>query len=935
MLPHRGLARFILSSLPLLLAPAATAARPLAECQALFAAQPEARESSQCFADAGARGKGQAAERQVEELLVRNPHHPWLLFTLGSIRWSEPARAAGPFRAAAAAHAARGDANGEILARIALHSVLTRLARPAEAAVEAQRVAAIAHRSGDPILLARSQILEAKILRLQGLDLERAFLLLRRVQESLPPEAPFAVKRDCLEELASVSHSIGRVAEERAAYRDLAGLAKQQGEYRTEAIARYGDLRTLVLDLVEMPRLEGRAEAVELAQEVLATASAVGYRELSGRAHLILGSLGNPDARAREHLEKCLAFLAAPQDRSLCLTALAELQRRGADLPAAQRSVQEALRLAVKAHDPWSRAESWRERMRVSWAALPREQAFADSRSALNIIEALRDQQRSASSRAGLSSLWSEHYYWLSGRLLQSPDEAAVDEAFFVLERLRARTLIEALGAAQAAPVSPDLFERRASVLEEITRLQRRLLDPDLPAVERSAALGDLRRQEIAEAEVREQIAAEDPSQGRQSQPAFANLHQVRQALATDEALLSFQIAPDENLFRDFGGGSWLLVSTRGGTKVIHLSRDRVSLRPAVALFNGLFERRDGSEIRPAVGLYRDLLAAGLGSLPPTVRRLVIVPDDALHLLPFAALRQSAEAPPLAAHYEISVVPSATLWLHWRAHRPPVASEPLLALADPQRPGGSGGSEQRATERAAIFADGLRLGALPFARQEGQSAVRHLDSGSVLRVGNDASEGFIKHADLRRFAILHFATHAVLDDQHPERSGVLLTAQPANEDGLLQIREIVALPLDGRIVVLSSCRSATGQMLRGEGVMGMARAFFQAGAHTVVASLWPVRDDDGAALFDRFYTHLAQGKSVAAALRAAQCDRIEAGAPAYAWAGLLVLGDGGLIPLPGGRKGLDLPPWVTIVAAGAALLGVGLAVIVWRRRASP
>jgi hypothetical protein len=199
------------------------------------------------------------------------------------------------------------------------------------------------------------------------------------------------------------------------------------------------------------------------------------------------------------------------------------------------------------------------------------------------------------------------------------------------------------------------------------------------------------------------------------------------------------------------------------------------------------------------------------------------------------------------------------------------------------------------------------------------------------RVGDEASEGFVKHADLRRYAILHFATHAVLDDQHPERSGVLLTAQPASEDGLLQIREIVSLPLDGRIVVLSSCRSATGQMLRGEGVMGMARAFFQAGAHTVVASLWPLRDDDGEALFDRFYTHLARGKSVAAALRAAQRDRIAAGAPAYAWAGLMVLGDGGLVPLPGGRKGLDLPPWVPLFAAGTGLLVVGLAVIAWRR----
>jgi len=933
MLPHRVPISAILLALFQSSAVSSAETLTLADCQARFASAPERKESADCFFEAG-KNQGMVGEaaRQVKELLARNPQRPWLQLSLGSIYWAEPERAEGPFREAAAIFASRRDAYGEILSRTALHSILLKLGRPAEAGAEVQRVAAIAERSGDPLLVARAEVLEAKHLRLQGQDLERAFLLLRRAQEAAFPNGTYGLKRDCLDELANVSLSLGRLAEESAAYRQLAALAVATADHRTEAIALYGTLRTLVEELLEMPRPEGRPEATRLAQEVLAAATTVGYRELAGRAHLVLARLG-PGETAREHFDQCLATLSQPKDRSLCWTALSKLQRQSGDLAAAQAAVREALALADQAQDPWSRLDAWRESMRVSWAVLPPEQALSDSRRALGAIEAIRDRQRSESSRAGLSSIWSDNYYWLSGRLLESGRADRLDDAFDAMERLRARTLIEALEAARVAvgSLSP-LLARQATVLGNITQVQRKLLGPGLPAAERSQALRDLRRLEIEEAEVRNLLAAAAAATANSRPPGFTVLPQVRQALAADEALLSFQISPDEDLFRDFGGGSWLLVSTRGGTRVIHLSRDRVALRPAVALFNGLFERRDGSEIQPAVGLYRDLLAAGLASLPPAVRRLVIVPDDALHLLPFAALRQSADEPPLAARYEISVVPSATLWLHWRTHRPPAAAEPLLALADPRRPGDSAESQQRATERAAIFADGLRLGALPFARQEGRSAVRHLDAGSVLRVGGEASEGFIKHADLRHFAILHFATHAVLDDQHPERSGVLLSARPASEDGLLQIREIVTLPLDGRIVVLSSCRSATGQMLRGEGVMGMARAFFQAGAHTVVASLWPLRDDDGAALFDRFYIHLAQGKSVAAALRAAQRDRIEAGAPAYAWAGLIALGDGGLIPVPGGRKGLDLPPWVSIAAAAAVLLAVGLAVMAWRRQ---
>lgn len=474
----------------------------------------------------------------------------------------------------------------------------------------------------------------------------------------------------------------------------------------------------------------------------------------------------------------------------------------------------------------------------------------------------------------GLFSTWSEDYAWLVGRLLAADSQKhrrdSLGRAFAVMERMRARALLDALAAAKASP------ERRND--------------------------------------------------------GFAALAEVQRALAPDEALLAFQIAPDKDLFGGFAGGSWLLAATRDYTRAYRLRRDRIALRPAVALLGGLFERRDGSEAAPGAGLYRDLLGDALKDLPPGIRRLVILPDDALHQLPFPALRPDAKGPSLASRYEITVAPSATLWLHWRRSQPAPAARTLLALADPVMPGAPAtpaNTAGRPVNRAASLVAAPRLEALPFARREGRAAVRYLDGGSLLRTGKEASEGFLKGEDLSRFRMLHFATHAVLDARHPERSGVLLTPAPSNEDGFLQIREIVPLRLDGQVAVLSSCRSASGTVLRGEGVMGLARAFFQAGAHTVVASLWPLRDDDGAALFDRFYRHLAAGKSVAAALRAAQLDRIEDGAPAYAWAGLVVLGDGDLIPVPGGRKGLLLDGrWI---AAGAVLVLLLISVLLLRK----
>jgi CHAT domain-containing protein len=215
---------------------------------------------------------------------------------------------------------------------------------------------------------------------------------------------------------------------------------------------------------------------------------------------------------------------------------------------------------------------------------------------------------------------------------------------------------------------------------------------------------------------------------------------------------------------------------------------------------------------------------------------------------------------------------------------------------------------------------GARLGRLPHARRESLFLVRALGGGSAVRMGPAATERFLKSADLGQYAVLHLAAHALVDDEKPERSAVLLAPGAPDEDGLLQIREIVGLGLTGRVVVLSACRSAAGPVLSGEGVVGLAQAFFQAGARTVVGSLWPLRDDEAERVFRAFYSRLAEGETVAKALAAARRGAIRDGVPAAAWAGLVVLGDGEVVPVPGGRASQGGGAW----AIGLAVAGVAL-----------
>ncbi|HEV7509351.1 MAG TPA: CHAT domain-containing protein [Thermoanaerobaculia bacterium] len=907
--------------------PAASASTGFEACDRLAASQPEAEATAKCYDDEGTRLKQPAAEAaRLRDLLRRFPGSPWPAFYLSFVDTDHTAELT---RAAAAGFAARHDAGGEVRARGNIYRLLYNAGRVDEAGMEAERATRVAEASHQPELIARARILQARQLWSTGKDLEQAHMLLRQAESSLFPSGNYYVRRDCLSALGNLGLELGRYREGSEAFRRMAVLAAAQHDAFAEANALYGMTRGQLDQLTEIPSEEGRRAALTLAQQSLDSAVAAKNRSIQAKAHWALAVLSKGD-EARRHLDACLATADTARDQSYCLNArarfLAPTDPRGA-----QEATDRSLALARQSQDYWSMAFAWRERMRVSWATGARERAVEASRSVLDAVEALRDLQAATSGKVEAFSTWSEDYYWLSGRLIEAAQSGGgpedLDRAFLVAERLRARSLVDTLEAAHAVPAGAlPIQERRSAVLEQISGVQRQLLNPDLPTGGRTEAIKGLEALEMQEADLRHQLARAAPALVSPRRPDFATLSRVRQALAPDEALLAFQIAPWEDERGDFAGGSWLSVTTRSGTRIYRLP-GRGELRSAVHLFTGMFDRRDGSEAAPAASLYRQLLEKPLAELPPGIRRLRIIADDALHQLAFAALRATAKAPPLGVRFELTEIPSATLWLGWKGDRPPAAQIPALALADPPLPGDVAGHPQvaAATERAAIFASGVRLGPLPYARRESGSVVDEMGGGSVRRLGEDASEAWLKSAPLQRFGVLHFATHAVTDEAHPERSGVLLAPGAASQDGLLQIREIVDLDLRGRVVVLSACSSNTGVVLRGEGVMSLARAFFQAGAHTVVASLWRLRDDEAADFFDRYYKHLGHGRSVAAAAQAARKDLIAQGAPAAAWAGIVVLGDGDLVPLPGGRKGWNVPVWAWALGA----IGSAAVIVLW------
>jgi CHAT domain-containing protein/tetratricopeptide (TPR) repeat protein len=314
---------------------------------------------------------------------------------------------------------------------------------------------------------------------------------------------------------------------------------------------------------------------------------------------------------------------------------------------------------------------------------------------------------------------------------------------------------------------------------------------------------------------------------------------------------------------------------------------------------------------------------------------LVVVGDGALLWLSFAALpwnpqwqssRGKAPGPApqgpaaqprwLGSEFKLIGLPSlSTLALlrkdasarHTSPTRTAIFADPVFSAADPrvalhQSPAPSGPSLVAASfasvSRVAAAPAGDRLPRLRSSRIEAERIAALLPASAVeLKLDFDASKGdFVRH-DWSNFRLIHLATHAVLDETHSDLSGVvlsLLDRQGHSQDGFLKVRDIYDLKTPVDLIVLSGCRTALGKEVRGEGLIGLSRAFFFAGGRAVVGSLWSVDDEATAAFMESFYAALLQRRmSAAAALTFArqQLQQSKRFHDPYYWGAFVLTGD--------------------------------------------
>jgi CHAT domain-containing protein len=486
-------------------------------------------------------------------------------------------------------------------------------------------------------------------------------------------------------------------------------------------------------------------------------------------------------------------------------------------------------------------------------------------------------------------------------------DKQAAVQAFEISESARARSLAELLRGTETnllANLDPELAKQEKSLRQllqakendKIALLARKYEKDELEKLDAQLAQLDAQYKSVSTT-----ISQRYPAYDQITRPRGWDLARIQQQVVNDDdtILLEYILGADKSYVWAITRDSFTAHEITGkvdvaAETVYNLSKDR--------------SKENEDQLAQATqSLSQMLLSPVAGQL--NKRRIIVIADGALNYIPFQMLSlPSSPAEPLVAQHEIINAPSASVLGELRAE---VAgrgarSKTLAAFGNPALGSGAlnDNSDQhlryamRDIELNGDSFDISKIGELFFAERE-INTLREIatPAATFTATGFAASREQLFKLDFSQYAILHFATHGLLDPKRPEHSGILLSMvddQGKQQKGFISLQDVYSLRAPVDLVVLSACRSGLGREIRGEGLVGLTRGFMYAGATTVVASLWKVDDEATSELMKRFYIEMLQNKKTPGeALRIAQNsirEKPEWSAPHF-WAGFTLQGE--------------------------------------------
>lgn len=529
------------------------------------------------------------------------------------------------------------------------------------------------------------------------------------------------------------------------------------------------------------------------------------------------------------------------------------------------------------------------------------DEAIVLMKEAVDIIEKARNQVQLSEQKAAYFEEKLDVYEDLVRLLIASNNTA---DAFEYAQRSKARAFLDNLAEARIDPernMDAALRKTKKDILKNLLQIQQDIQGQEEADSVDTAEISRLveKRTDLEKKldDLALEIRKKEPRLTALQYPPPIGLAAAKDLLDQKSVLLEYLIGKR---------ACFLFVITSNDLKVhvlppqSKLAAQISDLREALSKPEPVWESSGGwhtKYTKLAYEVYSELVAPVASELKRK-ERILIAPDGILNYLPFECLLMEpvktkgdpdfSQLAYFGAQFEIQYAPSISVLAALKNNQPdssPTRRKELLAFADPKVNSKAASTSQ--------VRGGTGLVDLPNAVHEVENIARLFPSDQVkILEGAQASEQNVKKTNLAEYKRLHFASHGAINEERPQLSALVLSSEGHSEDGYLTTQEIFDLHLDADLVVLSACRTGLGRQIRGEGVMGLSRAFLRAGASSVLASLWDVYDESTADFMTDFYKNI---KSVpkSAALKEARLQLIHSHtfSHPYYWAPFVLIGN--------------------------------------------
>jgi CHAT domain-containing protein len=692
------------------------------------------------------------------------------------------------------------------------------------------------------------------------------------------------------------------------------------------------------LDLGRIHRILGNHDkALEYLEEALSAFRSLSMPRLEALTLREIGVVHHArgdTARALTELKRALNLTRVDQDKvhvAYTLNHLGRVYETLKDGNQALACYHRALPLSRAAADPAGEALTLFNLAHLERDRGNLEEARRQVEAALAIVESQRTKVSSQDLRTSYFATVRNTYDLYIDILMllhkKYPHSGLDALAFAVSEKARARSFLEQLLEARANVrhgVDPALLKKEHELNEALnTKAQLHVQLLTAKQNDEAAKINQELDNLVSElADVREQIRQASPSRATLPLPELLTLKDAQRRVLDDDTVLLEYVLGDDR--------SYVWIVTRTASFSYELP-PRAEIEAAAKRLYKLItsaqwiygestsarvdrETKAGAEIPVETALLSKLILGPLaGKLDK--KRLLVVADGALQYIPFQLLHHPGSVTPLISEHEIVYLPSvstlAVLQAEAAGRKPAVNSvavlaDPVFEIDDPRvklssetksQPETATTEVRQALRDVGISPDGVQIPRLIASGAEADGIMSAVPWRTGLKaVGFAATRERVLGSELASYRIVHFATHGIINSEHPELSGIVLSlfdSEGHSQNGFLRLHDIYNLRLPADLVVLSACSTGLGKEVRGEGLIGLTRGFMYAGASGVIASLWKVDDDATAELMKNFYEAMFQkGMSPAAALRESQLalSQQKRWQSPYYWAGFVIQG---------------------------------------------